>query len=152
MRGMDEVAERIEPFERDHLDGCAKLIVATFNAEPWNDNWTIDSAKKEIKWTMEVPGFVGLVTLGEGVVAFATGYRQPDDVREVFYLKTFCVRPDAQGTGVGSRLIGYLKEHLGESGVKTIYLITHKGTPAEDFYKKNGYTVNSEDIVMTQEW
>jgi aminoglycoside 6'-N-acetyltransferase I len=99
-----------------------------------------------------VAGFVGFVTLDEGVVAFATGYREPDDVREVFFLKTFCVRPDAQGTGVGSNLMGPLKEHLGESGVNTIYLITHKGTPAEGFYRKNGYTVNSEDIVMTQEW
>jgi hypothetical protein len=35
--------------------------------------------------------------------------------------------------------------------VNTIYLITHKGTPAEAFYRKNGYGVSSEDIVMTQE-
>jgi aminoglycoside 6'-N-acetyltransferase I len=99
-----------------------------------------------------VPGFVGLVSIADEVVAFATGYREPDDKREVFYLKTFCVRPDVQGTGVGSRLLGRLKEELGKSGVNTIYLITHKETPAEAFYKKNGYTVNSEDIVMTHEW
>jgi ribosomal protein S18 acetylase RimI-like enzyme len=152
MREVDEGAERIEAFKRDQLDGCAKLLVATFNAEPWNDSWSLDTARKELTWAMGVPGFVGFVALDEGVVAFATGYRQPYDVQEVFYLKTFCVWPDAQGTGVGSRLIGHLKEHLGESGLKTIYLITHKGTPAEDFYKKNGYRVNSEDIFMTQEW
>jgi aminoglycoside 6'-N-acetyltransferase I len=130
----------------------ASLLVATFNAEPWNNNWTLDSAKQEIRWTMEVPGFVGLVSLDEGVMAFATGYREPDDRRAVFYLKTFCVRPDAQGTGVGSRLIGRLKEHLGKGGVNTIYLITHKGTPAEAFYRNNGYGVSPEDIVMFQEW
>ena len=144
--------ERIESFEEEHVDECARLLVSTFNAEPWNDSWTLDTAKKEIRWTMEVPGFVGLVSLDEGVLAFATGYREPDDRRDVFYLKTFCVRPDAQGTGVGSRLIGHLKERLGEGGVNTIYLITHKGTPAEAFYRKNGYRVSSEDIVMTQEW
>jgi aminoglycoside 6'-N-acetyltransferase I len=146
------MAERIEAFKGDHLDGCAHLLVSTFNVEPWNDEWTLDTAKQELIWTTEVPGFVGLVSLDNGVVAFATGYREPDDRREVFYLKTFCVRPDAQGTGVGSRLIGHLKEHLAQNGVNTIYLITHKGTPAESFYKKNGYTVNSEDIVMTHEW
>ena len=146
------MAERIEPFERDHLDGYANLLVATFNAEPWNDDWTLDTAKQEIRWTMRVPGFLGLVSLNEGVVAFATGYREPDDRRDVFYLKTFCVSPDAQGTGVGSRLLGRLKERLGEGGVNMIYLITHKGTPAEAFYGKNGYSVSSEDIVMFQEW
>jgi aminoglycoside 6'-N-acetyltransferase I len=146
------MAEWIEGFRRDHLEQCARLLVATFNAEPWNDEWTLDTAKKELTWTMGVPGFVGLVSLDEGVVAFATGYREPDDRREVFYLKTFCVKPDAQGTGVGSRLLGHLREHLDKGGVNTIYLITHKGTPAEAFYRKNGYTVNPEDIVMTYEW
>ena len=146
------MAEHFEAFEVDHLDECARLAVATFNAEPWNDNWTLDTAKKEITWTANVPGFLGLVSLDEGVMAFATGYREPDDRRDVFYLKTFCVMPDAQGTGVGSRLIGHLKEHLGEGGVTLIYLITHKGTPAEAFYRKNGYSVSPEDIVMFQEW
>ena len=146
------MAEWIEGFRRDHLEECANLLVATFNAEPWNDEWTLDTAKRELTWTMGVPGFVGLVSLDEGVVAFATGYREPDDRREVFYLKTFCVKPDAQGTGVGSRLLGHLREHLDKSGVNTIHLITHRGTPAEAFYRKNDYTVNPDDIVMTSEW
>ena len=114
------MTEHIEAFNEDHLDDCAHLLVATFNAEPWNDNWTLDTAKQEIAWTMKVPGFVGLISLDEEVVAFATGWREPDDVRKVFYLKTFCVRPDAQGTGVGSRLIAHLKEHLGSKGVAEV--------------------------------
>jgi aminoglycoside 6'-N-acetyltransferase I len=86
-----------------------------------------------------------------GIVAFATGYPEPDDRREVFFLRTLCVGPEAQGTGVGSRLIGHLKEHLGKGGVNTIYLITHKGIPAERFYEKHGYKTNDEDIVMAHE-
>ena len=57
--------ERIESFSEEHVNECASLLVATFNAEPWNDDWTLDTAKKEIRWTMGVPGFVGLVTLNE---------------------------------------------------------------------------------------
>jgi aminoglycoside 6'-N-acetyltransferase I len=149
---MGAMFERIEEFKAGHLDECAHLAVATFNAGPWNDEWTFDTAKRELAWTMEVPGFAGLVLLDERVVAFATGYREPDDRREVFFLRTLCVRPESQGTGVGSRLIGHLEEHLGESGVNTIYLITHKGIPAERFYRKHGYEINDEDIVMTHEW
>jgi aminoglycoside 6'-N-acetyltransferase I len=146
------MAERIEPLTVDHLDECAHLAVATFNAEPWNDEWTFDTAKRELAWTMEVPGFAGLVSLDGEIVAFATGYREPDDRREVFFLRTLCVGPEAQGTGVGSRLIGHLQEHLGKSGVNTIYLVTRKGIPAERFYGKHGYKINDEDIVMTHEW
>ena len=146
------MSERIEAFKEDHLDERARLAVATFNTEPWNDAWTFDTAKRELAWTMGVPGFTGLVSLNGGVVAFATGYREPDDRREVYFLRTLCVRPEAQGAGVGSRLIGHLKEHLGKSGVNTIYLVTHRGIPAERFYRKHGYKINDEDIMMTHEW
>ena len=146
------MGERTEEFGIDHLDECARLAVATFNAEPWNDEWTFDTARRELAWTMGVPGFAGLVSLDGGIVAFATGYREPDDRREVFFLRTFCVRPESQGTGVGSRLIGHLKEHLGKGGVNTIYLLTRKGIPAERFYGRHGYRINGEDIVMTHEW
>ena len=146
------MAEHIEAFTAEHLDECARLAVATFNAEPWKDEWTLDTARQELVWTMGVPGFAGLVSLDGGIVAFATGYRETDDRREVFFLRTLCVRPEAQGTGVGSRLLGHLKGHLAKSGVNTIYLVTHKGIPAERFYRKHGYKVSDEDIVMTHEW
>ncbi len=85
-------------------------------------------------------------------MAFATGYREPDDRRESFFLRTLCVRPEAQRKGVGSRLLEHLEEHLKKSSVNTIYLITHKGIPAERFYGRHGYKTNDEDILMTHEW
>ena len=146
------MAERIENLRTDHLDECAHLLASVFNAEPWNANYTFDTAKKELAWTLDVPGFVGLVALDEGVVAFAVGYIEQDDEREIFCLKTLCVRPDAQGKGVGSRLMQRLKEKLEKMGVNLSYLTTHKGTPAESFYKKIGYKVSDEDVLMIHEW
>ena len=146
------MAERIEAFTIDHLDDCATLLVATFNAEPWNDKYTSETAKEQLAWHLRVPGCVGLVSVNDGVVAFAVGYREPTDVGVVFHLSILCVRPDAQRTGVGSRLLDRLEECLGESGVNTVYLGTHKGTPAEAFYRKHGYEVSDEEIVMSHEW
>ncbi len=60
------ISERIEGFKADHLDQCARLAVATFNAEPWNGEWTFDTAKRELAWTMGLPGFAGLVSLDGG--------------------------------------------------------------------------------------
>jgi aminoglycoside 6'-N-acetyltransferase I len=145
------MVEQIEAFRASHLDECARLLMATFNAEPWNDNYTLDTAGKQLAWILGVPGCVGLVSIADGVVAFAIGYREPTDVGDIFYLSIFCVRPDAQRTGVGSRLLGHLEEYLGKRGVKAIHLGTDKGTPAEAFYKKNGYIVKPKVIVMTQE-
>jgi hypothetical protein len=58
------------------------------------DEYTLDTAKKQLAWRLEVPGCVGLVSVKDGIVAFALGYREPTDVRNVFHLSIFCVRPD----------------------------------------------------------
>ena len=95
---------------------------------------------------------MGFVAVEDEVMGFATGCCEQDDTQEIFYLETLCVRPDSQGRGVGSRLLEHLKGELRKSEINTIYLITHKGTPAESFYKKNGYKVSEKDIVMICEW
>ena len=46
------MGKRIEGFTADHLDDCAHLLVAIFNAELWNDEWTFGTAKQELAWTM----------------------------------------------------------------------------------------------------
>jgi aminoglycoside 6'-N-acetyltransferase I len=143
------MAERIEPLRVEHLDECAHLFMTAFNAEPWNDSYTPDTAKKQLAWHLRVPGCLGLVSVNDGIVAFAIGYREPTDVEEVFHLSIFCVRPDAQRTGVGSRLLWNLEDRLRETGVRTVYLGTRKGTPAEAFYEKHGYGASAEDIEMS---
>ena len=146
------MAERIEALREEHLDACAEVLVATFNAEPWNEAWTLETAKRLLSWTYRVPGFMGLVTFDDGVVAFATGYREPSDKGDVYYLRTLCVRPDAQRTGVGSRLMERLEGEVAKTGVDLIYLITNRATPAEAFYEKNGYRTSSKHIVMNHKW
>lgn len=51
-----------------------------------------------------------------------------------------------------SRLLEHLRDALGEMSVTMIYLITHRGTLAENFYRKNGYQVNEEDVMTICEW
>jgi len=147
------MAERIEALREEHLDECAHLYVSTFNAGPWNQRWNFETARKKLAWTLGVPAFLGWVlSLGDGIVAFAAGYRQQEDEGEVFYLAILCVGPKAQGTGMGSRLTVHLEGELGKQGVKKVYLITRRDTPAQAFYGKHAYKVSDEDIVMTHEW
>jgi aminoglycoside 6'-N-acetyltransferase I len=145
------MAERIEKFTIDHLDDCAHLFMSAFNAEPWNDKCTLETAKKQLAWHLKVPGCAGLVSVKDGIVAFAIGYREPTDAGDIFHLNIFCVRPEAQRIGVGSRLLSNLEERLRDTGVRTVYLGTRKGTPAEYFYEKHGYGTSVEDIEMSHD-
>ena len=90
------------------------------------------------------------MSVNGGIVAFALGYGEPTDVGDVFHLSIFCVRPDAQRTGVGTRLLRHLEDRLREIGVSTVYLGTNKGTPAEAFYRKHGHEVSQEEIEMSR--
>ena len=67
------MAERIEALREEYLEECAHLFISTFNAEPRNENWTLQTAKKKFAWTIGVPGFVAFVSLHDGVVGFAAG-------------------------------------------------------------------------------
>ena len=82
--------EHIGTLKEEHLDECARLMVSTFNAKPWNAKYTFETAEKELTWTLAVPGFLGFASFDDGVVAFAVGYVEQDDEREVFCLRT-CV-------------------------------------------------------------
>ena len=144
------MSERIEAFNKDHLDECAELLVAAFNAEPWNDSYTHDTARTQLAWHLGVPGFLGLVSVKDGIVAFAIGYREPTDEGDIFHLSIFCVRPDVQRTGIGTRLLQTLEGSLRVAGIGTVYLGTHRGTPAEAFYAKHGYRTNAKEIEMSR--
>ena len=145
------MVERIEALTADRLDECANLLVTTFNVEPWNDSYTHDTAKAQLAWHLRVPGFLGLVSVNDGIHAFAVGYREPMDEGDVYHLSIFCVKPDVQRTGVGTRLLRTLEERLREAGVGTVYLGTHRGTPAEAFYAKHGYRASAEEIEMSRD-
>lgn len=145
--------ERIEPFTEKHLGDGARVLAAAFNAEPWNENWTLATARKSLSQSLGVPGYVGFASLKEEeILGLAVGCREQDGEREVFYLEILCVRPDAQGAGIGGRLLEHLKNEVERADIHEIYLITHKGTPAESLYRKNGYRVSDEDVVMIHEW
>ena len=101
------MAERIEALKEKHLDDCAHLYVSTFNAQPWNQRWTLETAHKKLAWTMGVPGFLGWVfSLDEGIAAFAAGYRQQEDEGAAFTSPSCASgqRRKGQAWAAGSRL------------------------------------------------
>src|SRR3712207_3133826 len=132
------MTERIEAFKPEHLDECAYLFMTAFNAEPWNDEYTLDTAKKQLAWHLEVPGCLGLVSVKDGIVALDVGYRETPDVQEVFHLSVFCLGPEVQRRRGASRLMHTLDELQRKAGVSSVCLGSRKAGPAEAFDEKHG--------------
>ena len=50
---------KITDMELSHVAEYAELFVSVFNAEPWNDSWTIETAQIRIENMMRTPTFIG---------------------------------------------------------------------------------------------
>ncbi|MER1957144.1 MAG: hypothetical protein ABS942_07180 [Solibacillus sp.] len=43
------------------LEKCTTTFIDVFNAEPWNDEWTVENATRYLMDFTNTPGFFGLV-------------------------------------------------------------------------------------------
>ena len=56
-----------------------------------------------------------------------------------YNIEEFCVAPELQGQGIGSRFMGMIENDIRRKGLAGIFLQTDKDKPAYRFYKKNGF-------------
>ena len=122
------------------LDVCAELLVAAYNAEPWNDQWTKEVALDKLVCFYNSPKFMGWRVLHNGIaVGCCVGNIEPYFTGNYFYLKEMFVAPNMQRSGIGSMLMETLQTALSEQGIKTIILFTGKDLFPFDFYLKKGF-------------
>lgn len=132
----------IRPFvERNDLKTCITLMINVFNNEPWNDNWTYEGAEKYLLDYIATPGFKGIVADEDNKIkGFIFGFRKRWWQADEFYINEMCVQISEQRNGIGTKLIKYLEDSLVAEGIENITLLTDRGIPAEEFYKKNGFS------------
>jgi aminoglycoside 6'-N-acetyltransferase I len=132
---------QLKLFEEKNLLKCTKTFIDVFNQEPWNDEWKNETAKQYLLDFTNTPGFMGIVAVDrEEIIGFIFGTRKYWWSGDEFFINEMCVRIEEQNTGVGSKLMNYLLKELKSDGVSTISLLTDRGIPAEEFYKKNGFS------------
>jgi aminoglycoside 6'-N-acetyltransferase I len=139
-----------EVFPED-INACAELFVTVFSNPPWNENWTIDAARKRLAGCAGAPDFVGIMLEDSGAIhGFAVGNIQHYLDEKHYYLLELCVRTDRQREGLGSRIMSALKEKMEREGASRIYTLTARDTPAHGFYEKLGYYTSSRMVMMVR--
>lgn len=124
--------------KEEHLMKCAELYVRVFNAEPWNDKWSTETAYKRLLDIYNSPGFAGIICLEDDDVKGAVfGNCEQWYEGLHFNLKEMFVSNELQGKGIGSELLKFLEEELIKRQIGAIFLFTSKGNLTSQFYIKN---------------
>lgn len=128
--------------EKD-LHTCINTYIDVFNKPPWNDEWTYNKARDFLLDYINHPSFLGFVCedidIPSGFIMGST-YKWWDCNH--YYLNEMFVTPNKQRSGIGRFLINEVKKFLEENEYGSIIVLTMRNTPAESFYKNNGFFEN----------
>lgn len=140
----------IRPIDESDVEEISQVFVACFSAPPWNEAWTAVVAHACISPKLQAQSSRGYVAIiNNSVVGAAFGQIEGGLNRNKFQLQEFFVLPSAQRQGIGKKLFSTLFSELAASeNVGSIYLLTSRSSPAQDFYEKFGFSVSQKIVVM----
>lgn len=134
---------------KEHVKDIAEIYVDAFNSDPWNDQWTVESASKRISQMLNCEGFDGLVVYeDQKVVGMILGNHEYYYNGMHFHIKEFCVDIKLRGNGLGAQLIDEFTNRLKNKGIDEIILFTSRDDSTEGFYKKHGFKSFDSMVMM----
>lgn len=136
--------------EKSQYPVLAKYYVETYNAPPWNDQWTENLAFEKLSEMMDCRGAYGLVCYDDNDDFAGVILGNPEIYFNCkqFFIKDFFVSLTLQSQGIGSLLMIEFEKRLRAKGIDKVYLFTAKGERTEDFYKKRGFNTWSGMVLM----
>ena len=130
----------IKPFSICDFDKCCDLFIKVFNEPPWNDNWTVETAKKRLKEFTDNKRFLGYTLWEDDMLIGAVFCHMKTHFSgdEIFIEELF-VSQDYQRKGHGKALMNAVEQYAKENSFVSITLLTGTDSPAFEFYKNSGY-------------
>lgn len=139
-------------FELSDIPEISGLFIQTFNSEPWNDKWTVETAGKRLHQMVCTEDFYGLCAYEDGALCgMILGSMEQYFDGMTFNLKEFCVKNDIRGKGLGSKILCRFESELKKRGIKRIFLSTVRSRQTIGFYAKNNYYESKDLVIMEKE-
>ncbi|MGL4847605.1 MAG: GNAT family N-acetyltransferase [Clostridium sp.] len=142
----------IKEIKKDDLKEMVEIYIEAFNNEPWNDEWTVETATERLNNMMNDSGVYGIKVIEDNkICGFILGHEEVFYNGKMFNIKEFCTDRNQQGKGYGQKLILELEKRLEERKIKEIILMTTRDEKAEGFYNRRGYKVHEGLVMMGKE-
>ena len=141
---------KVIKLSEEYLEECVDLFIDTFSRDPWNDEYDSRQQVKDFfinhMKNNYFLGYIGLID--KKVVALSVGMKKPWICGMEYYIDEFCIGDDFQGKGIGSLFLKNIEELLYDDKVEGMILNTERDYPSYKFYKKNGFQVLGNLIVL----
>lgn len=150
MLGLLVHAMIIRPIAESDVEEISQIFVASFSAPPWNEAWTAEAARACLRPKLQTQSSRGYVAiLKDSIVGAAFGQIERGLNKNKFHLQEFFVMPPVQRQGIGKKLLStFFSELAVAENVGSIYLLTIRAGPAQDFYEKFGFSASAKIVVM----
>ncbi len=133
------------------LEDLTNLFIESFNAPPWNDEWTVETAGKRIQDFINTPGFYGIAQYeNEKLLGMIFGRSEQYFDGVSFQILEFCIDRERQREGIGKGLLNEMIIRLKEQDIKNVFLLTLRGEATEGFYEKNGFIDEKNMLMMSR--
>ena len=130
---------QIREILRADLEELAKLMVEVYNAPPWNDKWTKETAKESLADLLDFPKFVGNVIVdGNKITGAILGHIRRYATESTFYIDEFFISEKCRRRGLGKNLYQKSIKQLKQRDISGAFFTTLKHSPAYNFYVKEG--------------
>ena len=133
--------EKFVVLDENYLPQMSELYNRAFGREPWNDNWNdafqLNEYMREISCSFNSLNY-GLLIDGN-LVALSIGLIRHWWEGTNYNVEEFCVSPEFQSKGIGSRFMKMIEADIKKRGLSGIFLQTDKDKPSYGFYQKNGF-------------
>ena len=121
------------------LEELAKLMVSVYNAPPWNNKWTVETALESLTDISDFPKFFGNVIVdGNKIIGGIIGHIRRYGSESTFYIDEFFISEEYRGTGLAKELYQTSIKQLQEIGISGAFFTTLKNSRAYNFYIKQG--------------
>ncbi|MFF5996061.1 GNAT family N-acetyltransferase [Lysinibacillus sp. KU-BSD001] len=140
---------RFEVINISDVNELAKLYVETFNAPPWNDEWSMDTASKRLSQMINGQEFYGLKAYEEETLCgMIMGNEEQYYNGKLFHIIEFCVKNDLQHKGLGTKILHEFESRLIRRGIREIILFTSREDRTEGYYHKRGFQSYNSMVMM----
>ena len=139
----------IKEFLINDFQKCCESFVQTFNSPPWNDKFTIETARIYLQELLDNKRFVGFTSWEDGALAgFVFCHMRYNWRGDDITIDMMCISPDYQRKGYGSGLLDAVEKFAKENACVVILLSTSIDAPAFNFYEKLNFTRWESEVTM----